>query len=65
MLNVTMGMEIMLAHFALHGVLLRFNVFIAPRTQVVTNEWAWPLISVKLQVAWVIVAVTILAVLRD
>ena len=64
-MGVTMSVQVILADLALEDVLLLLNVFIAPRTQVVVNEWARPLISVKLQVAWVEIAVTIWAVLGD
>ena len=65
MLNVAMSEAMIFANVARHDVLFLFNVPIAPRTRVVINEWAWPLIPVTLQAAWVILAVTILAMLGD
>jgi len=48
MLGVTMSVQVVLADLALENVVFLLNVFIAPRTQVVVDEWTRPLIAVKL-----------------
>ena len=64
-IRIALGVQLVLTDLTFHDVILLVGAFGAPRTKVMTYQWAWPLVPVNLKVSWVKKEAAINAVLRD
>ena len=64
-IRVAPGVQLVLTNLARHDVVLLVDAFGAPGTKVMIHEWAWPLISMCLEMSRVEEEITIWAVFSN